>query len=183
MRAGDRQAVGEFVKAYESRIRRRIRGKLSREAPMRRLFDSDEIFSTLTRRLDQYVSQGRLRAVTEESLWALVGAMADHALIDKARLYQRLESIEGSDGQMAHLLLRRLREADLRRRDGAQIEIEKALRALPDPQDRSILMRWLDGVALQDIAREFGLQEPTLRKRWERMRERLSVLFRRGLLV
>ena len=53
MRNGDREAAAQFITRYEDRIRRRIRGKLN--PSVRRLFDSQDIFSTIGRRLDQYV--------------------------------------------------------------------------------------------------------------------------------
>ncbi|MFM9994440.1 MAG: hypothetical protein ACKVU4_01420, partial [Phycisphaerales bacterium] len=58
MRRGDRAAAGEFVNRYGSRLLRRIRSKLSQ--PMRRVFDSVDILSTLARRLDRFVSSGQL---------------------------------------------------------------------------------------------------------------------------
>src|SRR5262245_43990251 len=66
MRAGDRQAAAVFITRYESKIRRRVRGKLS--LSMRRIFDSQDIVSTLGRRLDLYVRSGKLEAQSEQQL-------------------------------------------------------------------------------------------------------------------
>ena len=88
MRSGDRVAAAVFITRYGSRIRRRIHGKLS--PAMRRIFDSQDILSTLGRRLDQYVRFGRLAAASEDELWALVFRMAENAVIDKARVFRRL---------------------------------------------------------------------------------------------
>ena len=66
MRAGDRGAAAVFVTRYGSRIRRRIRGKLSRA--MRRIFDSQDILSTLGRRLDSFVHSGGVQATSEAAI-------------------------------------------------------------------------------------------------------------------
>src|SRR5690606_928250 len=110
-----------FIMTYGSRIRRRIRGKLG--PSMRRLFDSQEILSTLGRRLDIYVRDQKLDATEENQLWTLVFRMAENAMVDKTRIYQRLQSVEGSDSVFAHDLLARLRRADAERIDGAETAI------------------------------------------------------------
>ena len=58
MRRGDRVAAAVFITRYSSRIHRRISGKLS--PGMRRVFDTQEIFSTFGRRLDQLVRRSVL---------------------------------------------------------------------------------------------------------------------------
>src|SRR5689334_16822079 len=80
MRAGDRNAAAQFMDRFGSRIRRRVRGRL--RPAMRRLFDSQEIISTLARRLDLFVRGGQLNAETEGQLWTLVFKMAENAVID-----------------------------------------------------------------------------------------------------
>ena len=55
MAAGDREAVGTFLSLYGPMIRRRVRGKL--RMSVRRLFDSQDILSTVGRRLDTIVRE------------------------------------------------------------------------------------------------------------------------------
>ena len=64
MRAGDRAAAAAFITQYGDRVRRRVSGKLS--PAMRRLFDSQEIMSTVARRLDHCVSGGELAAMAPD---------------------------------------------------------------------------------------------------------------------
>src|SRR5438046_3107354 len=90
MRAGDRTAAAEFVSRFAPRIRRRIRGKLN--PAMRRLFDSQEIMSTLGRRLDAFIGSRQLNADSMNELWALLFRMADNSLIEKARVFRSLEA-------------------------------------------------------------------------------------------
>lgn len=180
MRQGDRHAAATFFDRYRSRIRRRIRGKLA--PTMRRLFDSQEIMSTVGRRLDLYVRDGKLQAVSEEQLWALVFKMADHALIDKARLFRRLEATEGEDGQFAREMLIRLQQDRHTPTDGVEEALEKALAALTDQTDRQILTLWLSGVQQKVIAEYVGLAPTAVRKRWQRIRAELRERFEAGLL-
>lgn len=177
MRGGDRGAAAEFVTRYGSRIRRRIRGKLG--PSIRRLFDSLEILSTLGRRLDLYVMSGRLQVHNEAQLWSLVGKMTDRALVDKARVFRRLQVVEREDSQFAHALAARLGMID--RADpigGAELEIENCLKALSDAVDRQILSLWLAGESHQTIAEVVSIGTDAVYKRWERikfqLRERLS---------
>ncbi len=171
MRAGDREAAAQFIQVYGSRVRRRVRGKLGR--PMRRLFDSQEILSTVSRRLDDYVRGGKLEAVREDQLWALVFRIAENALVDKSRIFQRLQRVEDSDGPFARDLLRRLEVAEAQHSDGAQIEVDQALRCLDDLIDRQILTSWLSGDSHNDIAQQVGIAPTGIRKRWQKIKARL----------
>jgi DNA-directed RNA polymerase specialized sigma24 family protein len=178
MRDGDRGAAATFVTRYDARIRRRIRGKLS--PAMRRIFDSQEILSTVGRRLDSYVRSGQLEATNEGELWALVFRMANNAVIDKVRVFHRLQAVEGEDGQFAQELYRRLRQAERKRREGAEVEIDRALRLLDDHVDRAILSLWLAGVSHTVIAEHVELAPTAVRKRWQKIRTRLYECFSRG---
>jgi RNA polymerase sigma factor (sigma-70 family) len=172
MRAGDRQAAAAFVTRYGSRIRRRIRGKLS--PAMRRIFDSQDILSTLGRRLDQFVRAGRVEAATEGELWALVFRMAENAVIDKARVLRRLRRVEDEDSPFAQHLSRRLRQASRAQKAGVEIELNWVLEQVTDPVDRQILSLWLVGTEHTAIADHLELAAPTVRKRWQRIRASLQ---------
>jgi len=170
-RNDDREAAAAFLQEFGPRIRRRIRGKLS--PAMRRLYDSQDILSTISRRLDLYVRSGQLEAMSEPQLWALVFRMADHAVIDKARVFARLQQVEDEDGPLAREVLRRLPEAE--KATGAEIamEIERVMMLLPEELDRRIVSLWLDGANSQEIAERVDLSREAVRKRWERIRNEL----------
>lgn len=171
MRAGDREAAAEFITRFGSRVRRRIRGKLSQ--PMRRLFDSQELMSTLARRLDAFVRSGQLEAATEGQLWSLLFRMAENAVIDKARVFRRLQAVEGEDGPLAAGLLRELERASRAGPEECDLEIERTFRALPDAMDRAILALWLTGSPHTVTAECVGLSAAAVRQRWVSIRERL----------
>lgn len=171
MRAGDRAAAAAFLDRFGPRIRRRIHGKLG--PAMRRLFDSQEILSTLGRRLDVCVGSGSLRASSLEELWSLVFRIADNSLIEKARVFRSLEAKEGEDSPLAYRVLQRLKEAESQDQDGPLIEIDRALRSLDDGIDRQILSLWLQGNQHVHIAESVGMTAAAVRKRWEKIRGHL----------
>jgi DNA-directed RNA polymerase specialized sigma24 family protein len=172
MRAGDRAAAAQFVFCYGSRIRRRIRGKLG--PAMRRVFDSQEILSTLGRRLDRVVRCGRVEAASEEELWALVFRIADNAVNEKARTFRRLQSAEVEDGALAReRYARQVGRTNSSEHDVA-IDIGSAMGCLTDSVDQQILSHWLAGSRLHAIAMRVGLAEAAVRKRWVKIRLRLQ---------
>ena len=175
MRRGDRSAAAEFITQYGSRIRRRIRGKLS--PAMRRIFDSQEIVSTIGRRLDLFVRNGGVRARNEAELWALIHHMAENAVIDKARVFRRLEQVENEDGPFAHDFARRLRIAEGQENGGAEMVIGRALDSLSDETDRQILYFWLRGCRHSLTAEYVNLAPTAVRKRWQEIRARLHQRF------
>ncbi len=175
MRTGDRTAAAEFITRYGSRVRRRICGKLS--PAMRRLYDSQDILSTLGRRLDQYVGSGRMQAANEDELWALVFRMAENTVIDKARVFRRLQKTEGADSRFAQEFSQRLRQAEHKRDSGVEIEIDRALEIFGTDADRQILRLWLVGTKHTAIATHLELTPAAVRKRWQKIKSVLQERF------
>lgn len=173
IRTGDRTAAAEFLTQNEALIRRRYRQKMGRA--MRRLCDSQELVSTIARRFDKMVSDGEVRAASERQLWALIFAIGDHALADKARILQHLERVEGPDSDVAKEWRIRFARAERAAPDGMEAELDSMLRSLEHPIDRQILTMWLMGIELQVIASELSMEPSAARKRWERIRMRLRV--------
>lgn len=169
MRAGDRDAAAEFITRFESRIRARIRVRLGEN--MRRVFDSQDIFSTIARRLDAFVESGQLRAEDERQLWAFVSRATVNAVAEKSNLLARLRRVEGPDSEMARTLEARLAASD--ERNEWESRVAELFDALPDTQDQQILWLWLNGTDLATIARSTGVNPAATRKRWERIRARL----------
>ena len=142
-----------------------------------RLFDSQDIFSTVGRRLDQYVQTGKLQAQCANQLWALIFRMATNAVIDKSRMFRRLQKAEGLDSQFAQELMSRFRQAERRENQGVEIEIDNVLKLLADDIDREILTQWLFGSKFSEIAQSIGMAHTGVRKRWQKIRELLQVKF------
>lgn len=172
MRTGDREAAADFMVHYGPLIRRRVRGKLG--ATMRRLFDSQEILSTVGRRLDRFVRVGGLEAESPGQLLQLVFRMAEGAVVDKARVFKRLSRVEGEDTEFAQTIARRLSGADENEEDGALISLDAALRSLGCDIDRQILTMWLNGTQHNVIAWDLGMTPAAVRQRWKTIRDQLK---------
>ncbi len=173
IRTGDRNAAAEFLTQNEALIRRRYRQKLGRA--MRRLCDSQELVSTIARRLDRLVSTGGVRAESERQLWALIFTIGDHALADKSRILAHLEHVEGPDSELAREWRIRFARAERSSPEGMEGELDAMLRRLEIPLDRQILSMWLMGIEHAVIAEELSMEAPAVRKRWERICDRLRV--------
>lgn len=171
MRSGDRQAVGEFVDRYGSRIRRRVRAKLS--PSMRRIFDSQEMLSTLARRLDQFVRDRRMTADNQARLWALVGRISDNALIDKARLFKRISALESPDGPAQYERGLAFTASDPSTPVEQTVQLDQLVAWISDDRDKQILTLWLHDVSLGTIAEYLQMSPAAVRKRWQLIRERL----------
>jgi RNA polymerase sigma factor (sigma-70 family) len=171
MRRGDREAVAQFLTCYGPYIRRRVRGKLS--PSMRRLFDSQELLSTLGRRLDRYVQSGRFEAMSDPQFWALVLRIVDHAMIDKRRMMRRLARVEGEDSPVAQALLVRLQQAERMPDRTAEMELSEVMQRLKTPVERQIVSLWLSGRSLRVIGDYLGLSPEAMRQRWQTIRNRL----------
>ncbi len=180
MRAGDRDAAAAFLANYGDLIRRRVRGKLG--ASVRRMFDSMDILSTIGRRFDRYVRDGKLQAVDEPQLWSLLFRMAEAAVIDKVRIVKRLQVAEGEDGAIARELLIRIEAAERSESDGADIILERALASLRSDDDRTILTLWLADWPLFRIAEAMGIAPAAARQRWHSIRLLLKEKLQAGEL-
>lgn len=168
---GDRNAAAQFIASNSPLIRRRFRHKLGRA--MRRVFDSQELISTVSRRLDRLVRQGMVRAVNERQLWSLVFDIAEHAVIDKARALKRLEKVESADSPFAEMLRTCIlnQEHDEPSRLES-VELGDLFESLADPVDREILAMWLNGTSHLVAAQLLDIPHATVRKRWERIKDK-----------
>lgn len=173
MGAGDREALAAFLKSYGPLIRRRVRGKL--RASMRRLFDSQDILSTLGRRLDAFVRDGKFFAKSEDEFWSMVFRVAHHSLAEKGRIVESLRRKEGEDSVFASWMLGRLNAGGLGSEPAivAGAELDDLLALLPDDRDRTITRLWATGSNHVQIAAHLGVSEPVVRQRWRRIRELL----------
>jgi len=169
MRGGDREAAAEFIAEYGPRIQRRVRPKLGQG--VRRLFDSQDIVSTVARRLDAYIAAGKLRAADEPQLWAFVFRLTSRAVLDKAAVCSRLRRVESEDALLARSWTTRLETTG--DDQNFDFEIERAFTALTDEVDRQILALWLHDTPSREVGELLGMPPGTVRYRWSRIRDSL----------
>lgn len=176
IREGDREAAAAFVTSNAGLIRRRYRQKLSRHA--RRLCDSQDLLATILRRFDRLVRDKSITASNMGELWSLIFTIGDNAMIDKARIVQKLQRVEGPDSMIAYELRCRLARADRAaahqgRDQGLETELDELLQSIPDSMNRQILTMWLMGHSHEFIADDLGVSAAMIRQRWHRLREQL----------
>lgn len=173
MREGDREAAAEFIRRYGPSIRRRVSGRLG--IGMRRLFDSQDVLSTLSRRLDNFVRNRRLLAQHEGELWSLIFRITDNAIADKARIMQKLKNTEGADSPFARRLLGILREHEQGHDENAfSLQLSDVFDLLKSDTDRQVLRMWLTGMSMSAIAKEIGSSPDATRQRWKAIRDHLK---------
>ncbi|TVQ81599.1 MAG: sigma-70 family RNA polymerase sigma factor [Phycisphaeraceae bacterium] len=155
-----------FVLRYGDRIRRRLGGRLGPQ--MRRVFDSEDILSTVLRRLDVYLMDHDLLATNDNQLMSLIYRIADSAVVDKVRLSVKLRDLFGAEGGAADSAASQDGGLD----DDAQMGV--IFDAIDDPQDRVMVWMLLTDRSFEQIGQALDVPSATLRKRWQRLRERLS---------
>jgi len=174
IRARDREAIAEFIRNHEPLIRRRFRHKMG--AALRRVVDSEDLVSTLSRRLDAYMAMGHLSATTQDQLWALVLRVAERSIVDKLRELQRSPGPGG--GLFLETAASPERLGELVAAAGSGWTAEDIMRLIPEC-DREIARGWLKGLDYRSIGAPLGMSADTVRQRWHRikleLRKRMEV--------
>lgn len=166
---GDMEVVADFLDRYGDLLRAHYRRKIGRS--MRRLVDSQDLLSTIARRLCMRVKASKIRAVNTKQLWALIYRIGDGALVDRVRIIERLRSLEEVNSPFVNDLRQRLDREDTNTDADFADELNQMCQALHTDADRYILVQWLNGEPLADIAEELDMKAPMIRKRWQRIRE------------
>lgn len=173
-----RQAIAAWVLDNQDQIRAIARRKLTRST--RSVFDSEDILSSVLRRLDGMAQRGRLQPRNEDELWALVAAIARNTALSKTQLIERVRARVSEDGPYAQEVLRRLNAcAD---DDEATLLVHRMMHTLKQGPDRQILAMMLRGASHRAIAAFLGTTEAASRQRWKRIRDELCERFREGAL-
>lgn len=171
-RDGDAEAVGEFVDRFGPVIRAHFRRKIG--ASMHRLVDSQDLLSTIARRLCQRVMNQRIRADDQRELWALVYRIGNDALVDRVKILSRLRSLESEGSPFVQSMRDRLDQSGRAGQREFAEELERLLGLLASSTDRELLVQWLHGKSLADAGAALGINAPAARKRWQRIRETLQ---------
>lgn len=177
VRQGDRGAGAEFLRRHADLLRQRVRRRLRRSG--RRLFDSQEIISTVSRRFDRMVSSGAVRAPNPASLIGLMVEIADHSVVDKARIIDRIDRVEGEESGFAAALRHRVAVAEQAEPDGGENVLARVFEGMRSHEDREILGLWLRGCPLKAIASEFSVNADAMRQRWKRIRSDCEAILAR----
>lgn len=174
VRAGDRSAAAEFVLSCWPQIQWRVRRKMNSQ--MRRLFDSQEILSTVARRLDEFVVSRSLGTINRARLWGLIATIAQNAVVDKARILKRIARVEDLDRELNETLTRGVGgrgEASANADTESAEQVAVLLEQVQDPTDRSIFNMWLNEFSHVEIGDTLGLSPKAVEWRWRRVKSSL----------
>ena len=174
--AQTRAAIAAYVLEHKDRVRSIARNKLTRNT--RRVFDSDEVLSSVLRRLDGMAVRGTLMPHSEAELWGLIEAIAQNTAVSKTRLIERARNMVTDDGPYAYELLKRLNACETD--DEATLLVNRMLMSLPHGPDRQITVMFLRGATHRAIGDILGISEEASRQRWHRIRSELARRFQEG---
>ncbi len=175
-----REQVAGFLLANSGKIIRRVRGKLLHAESMGvrlRGFDTQDILSTVLRRIDVEVASGSIRTQFEYEFWAYVFAVAENAVLEKTRKHgeasldtshietpERLPTLDGHDETYFT-------------EDSCET-YKRIMAAAPTESDRTLLSLKGRGASYATLAALTGRSQAALRKQFSKLRgiiRRLSV--------
>jgi len=165
----DRQAIASRLLEFAPLIRRRLQHRLTGQD--RRLFDTQDLLSTILRRVDSMIARGKLRATTDRELISLVLTMLDNALVDRHRLLTRLKRVEASDGIWASWLQANNDSFD---QDHAAETLSEIFDSIKSPEDRLLLSLRLSGASHSMIADIIDTTPDACRQRWVSLKKKIS---------
>lgn len=169
---GQRAGAAEVLTQHRDELLRRIHARIG--GSTRKITDTEDILSTVARRLDRLIADGRLEAGNERQLFALIHAITDRTLLEKHRMATRAQKRETTS-----VVGRRVEEA--KGSGDGRIEpraLEKIVGMVTDPIDRQILDGKARGWSYGTLALELGISEDSVRQRWSRLRRKVQEALR-----
>ncbi len=157
-----RPMLARFVLEHRDEVRAIARSQL--RMTTRSVYDSDEIVSTVLRRLDRFVQEGRFSPTSGKDVWTLVSAVTHNTAVSKVRLMERARALVREDGVYATMLVERLNRCQ--GDDEAASLVTRIMLLIPSEKDRQIVSLRLRGTTHKVTAQLLGLQEAAVRKRW-----------------
>lgn len=163
-----RAQAAYLIERQRMGLHARIHRLLSDDA--RKLTDTEDILSTVRRRVDRIIYEGRLSAASNEQFYSLVHSVVERAILEKIRMGRRARLREQAAGAV------RLRSLVESRGSEAISLTERIGRVLTDPVDRELVLLRGRGLSFEMIAESMKMQPAAVRKRWSRIRARARVL-------
>ena len=174
--AMSREEVAAWAMAHQRQLRTLARSRLT--ANTRSVFDSEDVFSSVVRRLDGLAAGGALRPHSEAELWALARRIALNTAVSKTRLIERSRILLTEDGPLAYEIERRINVCvgD----DDATLLAHRMYEVLESSADRQIFGLLLRGASHRAVGQLLGISEEASRQRWMAIRRRLLAWLRNG---
>jgi DNA-directed RNA polymerase specialized sigma24 family protein len=168
-RIPNREEIAQYLLENRDRVRAFARRKLTSKA--RSVFDSEDVFSSVLRRVDALASAGSLRLHSESDLWALVAAITHNSAVNRTRLVDRASVTE----DVYQALKKRLKGCSPD--DQAAVLVLRMMFYLKSEEDRRVLSLLHRGAGHRAIGSVLGISEDASRQRWARIRRMLAERF------
>jgi DNA-directed RNA polymerase specialized sigma24 family protein len=173
-----RDLVARWVMEREDMIRAIARRRLTGQT--RAVFDSEDVFATVLKRMDELAARGVLRVDSARELTALLTQIVRNSAANKSRLIERSRRLIREDGDYAVALLARLQRCQ--DDDEATLIVCRMMSWLDTPEARQILGLRLRGMTHGAIAQAMDSTDTAIRKRWESIRVVLMQRIEQGEL-
>lgn len=177
-RAITRVEAASFLFARQHRIRAVARTVLTRWA--RAITSSEEVFSSVLRRVDEVAASDRLRPQSPGELWHYVRTVTLNTAISKNRAAARLaELIEDSGSELVAVQERVVScESD---EEVVQV-LCRVLAALERSDDQELFSLRFRGASHEVLAKLLGTTDTAVRKRWSELCRRIRDAAEQGRL-
>jgi DNA-directed RNA polymerase specialized sigma24 family protein len=168
-----RRAIAEYVLENGGIVRAIARRNLTTNT--RAVHDSEDVLSSVLRRLDTLAADGSLRLSSERDLWAYISVIARNTAVSKTRLIEIARSYLTEDGAFAYEVVRRLNAC--RGDEEATILMHRMMGSLKDPIDRQVFALRYRGASHAAIGNLLGTTEEASRQRWRKICQHLRSTF------
>lgn len=162
-----RRQLQDHISGIESRLRRRLTGRLAAVGS----FDVDDILDSARRRLDRMIVEGRLSFLPDTKLTAYIKGVAERIAREKFRKYRRQVRLETFIASHRGVLVEQSDSI------GDEELVQHVLARLDVP-DRQLLGLWVLGFSSKQIAMRLCIGVECLKSRrrrvWTTLRSLLS---------
>jgi len=162
-----RKHAANLVEQQRSSLQSRIHALLGDDA--RRLTGTDDILSTASRRIDRVIMNGKLRAETNEQIYAFVHAVIERSILEKARSSRRLTRRE----RVAQQIIDQQNVQSACPKEYSVEDVEQLGRLITNPIDREIVLLRGRDQSFNAIAAAMQMDPAAVRVRWARIRQRV----------
>lgn len=129
--------------------------------------DSEDVASSVIRRIDSMAVSGTLRIGSENELWALIRLIAEHQSIDRGRMALRARAVALDDGVDGHAIVRSLAESPTE--DHALLLLHRILMSMDSADDRHLVLLRLRGSSFRVAGQLIGISTAAAKMRWSRI--------------
>jgi DNA-directed RNA polymerase specialized sigma24 family protein len=167
-----RELIARFALANEGLIRQQARKKLS--AGSRQCEDSEDVLSSVLRRIDLLVSSDRFWVKDPSDIMGLILTVTRNTAVTKVRLAAQAKRLVASDGEYIKALCEKVNQC--RGDDDAAVLVSRMLLSLDNTDQRQYLELRLRGATHRAAAQVLGISEDAARQRWGVIMKNLRAL-------